>query len=122
MSITGKVIHVFETNKITETFSKRDIIIDDSDNPTYPNPLKIEFHKDKCSLLDSIKVGQSVTIEVNHRGREWVNPKGEKVYFNSINGWKISTSEQPHDITPEHSRNETTWIEDAKGNSDPLPF
>lgn len=110
--ITGKVIAVFETVQISETFSKRDVIVDDSDNPTYPNPMKIEFHKDKCSLLDSVTVGQQVTINVNLRGREWVNPKGEKVYFNSINGWKIEGASSPQDINPEL----------ADSDPDSLPF
>ena len=108
MSITGKVVHISEEVKITDTFSKREVIVDDSDNPTYPNPLKIEFHKDKCSLLDSLSVGQKVTIEVNHRGREWVNPKGEKVYFNSINGWKIAGEAPNPTGTPQAEQPE--WL------------
>lgn len=122
MSITGKVIQIFDEVKITDTFSKRDIIVDDSDNPTYPNPLKIEFHKDKCSLLDSVSVGQTVTIKVNHRGREWINPKGEKVYFNSINGWEVTGGTQPHDI-PEDSQ-EPDWMKGVtdKEEEDNLPF
>jgi hypothetical protein len=45
--------------------------------------------QDKCELLDAYKVGDNVKIDINLRGREWTNPQGEVVYFNSIVGWRI---------------------------------
>jgi hypothetical protein len=30
-----------------------------------------------------------VKIDINLRGREWTNPQGETVYFNTIQGWRI---------------------------------
>ena len=49
----------------------------------------IEFIQDKCDLLNSFQVGQSVKVDINLRGREWESPQGEIKYFNSIQGWRI---------------------------------
>jgi len=36
-----------------------------------------------------VAVGDAVTVGINLRGREWVNPVGESKYFNSIQGWQV---------------------------------
>jgi hypothetical protein len=35
-------------------------------------------------------VGDNVKVDINLRGREWTNPQGEVVYFNTIQGWRIA--------------------------------
>ena len=45
--------------------------------------------RDKCELLDSFEVNDTVKVSINLRGREWVNPEGETKYFNSIQAWRI---------------------------------
>jgi len=52
----------------------------------------IEFVQDKCDLLNKFKEGEDVTVSINLRGREWVNPQGETKYFNSIQGWRIGAT------------------------------
>jgi hypothetical protein len=34
-----------------------------------------------------------VKVSINLRGREWVNPEGESVYFNTLQGWRIEKVE-----------------------------
>ncbi|MDG2485602.1 MAG: DUF3127 domain-containing protein, partial [Flavobacteriaceae bacterium] len=55
----------------------------------YPQDLLIEFIQDKCDILNSYKVSDSVKVDINLRGREWESPQGEIKYFNSIQGWRI---------------------------------
>ena len=53
--------------------------------------------------INSFKVGQSVKIDINLRGREWESPQGEIKYFNSIQGWRIEklfSDEQGSSIPP----------------------
>ena len=47
----------------------------------------MDLPKDKCSILDSYKVGQEVTVDVNVRGSEY----NGKFYVN-LQGWKINAS------------------------------
>jgi translation initiation factor IF-3 len=42
-------------------------------------------------LLNSYKEGQDVKIDLNLRGREWINPEGVAKYFNAIQGWRIES-------------------------------
>ena len=49
----------------------------------------MQFVQDKCDLLNNFQVGENVKVDINLRGREWTNPQGETVYFNTIQGWRI---------------------------------
>ena len=65
--------------------------------------------QDKTELLNSYQVGQDVTISINLRGREWVNPEGVAKYFNSIQGWRIEVGSDSQD-------------QPNQPNDDDLPF
>ena len=88
MQVSGKVISVKETEKVSDKFAKREIWIETPDDK-YPQTLSIEFTQDKCALLDEIAIGETVTIEINLRGRQWK----DKV-FNTIAGWKITVDKK----------------------------
>jgi hypothetical protein len=116
-TIKGKVIVKNETIKVTEKFSKRTFVIEEAGD--YPQLIEVELQQDKCSLIDSIQVGQVVEAHYNLRGRSWTNPQGEVKYFNTIVVWKIdsalqSTSEKLSEVV-----NRAT-IADEVG--DDLPF
>ena len=68
-------------------FRKREFVV--TTNEQYPQNIIIEFVQDKCELLDSFEVNDIVKVNINLRGREWVNPEGETKYFNSIQAWRI---------------------------------
>jgi len=88
MEITGKIKKIDETKTFGASgFRKREMVV--TTNEQYPQMIMVEFVQDKCDLLNSYKVGQDVKISINLRGREWINPQGEAVYFNSIVGWRI---------------------------------
>ena len=71
-------------------FRKRELVVTTAED--YPQMLLIEFTQDKVDLLNEFMVGSSVTVSINLRGREWINPQGEAKYFNSLQGWKIDTA------------------------------
>ena len=87
MEITGVIKFVGQTEQVTDSFKKRELVV--TTKETYPQHILIEFAQDKCSLLDNIQINEDVTVHINLRGREWVNQQGETKYFNQINGWKI---------------------------------
>ncbi|MDP5228768.1 MAG: DUF3127 domain-containing protein [Cellulophaga sp.] len=96
MEVQGKVKMVGETQAIGNNgFRKRELVVTTEEQ--YPQHILVEFIQDKCDLLNATKVGQSVKVGINLRGREWVNPQGETKYFNAIQGWRIenSASEAP---------------------------
>ena len=69
-------------------FKKRDIVV--TTDEQYPQHILVQFVQDKCDLLNGFQVGEPVKIDINLRGREWTNPQGEAVYFNTIQGWRIA--------------------------------
>ncbi|MFB9055434.1 DUF3127 domain-containing protein [Mariniflexile ostreae] len=88
MEVQGRVKMLGETQSFgSNGFRKREIVI--TTDEQYPQHIMVEFIQDKCDLLNSYKEGQQVKININLRGREWVNPQGETKYFNSIQGWRI---------------------------------
>ncbi len=96
MEITGKIKVLNDTQNIGDNgFRKREVVITTEDQ--YLQHILVEFIQDKCDLLDGYSVGQDVKININLRGREWVNPEGVAKYFNAIQGWRIEllNSEQP---------------------------
>ena len=91
MEITGKIKTIKEEQSFGATnFRKRELIVTTDDQ--YPQMLMVEFVQDKCDLLNNYQVGQDVKVSINLRGREWINPQGEAVYFNSIQGWRIEAA------------------------------
>jgi len=98
MEISGKLKMIGETLDVgTSGFQKRDCVI--TTDEQYPQDIIIQFVQDKCNILSNFNVGESVTIGINLRGREWTNPKGELVYFNTIQGWKINKTQQGNQNT-----------------------
>jgi single-stranded DNA-binding protein len=99
MEIQGTVKLVGTTQTFgSNGFRKRELVV--TTDEQYPQHLMIEFVQDKTELLNSITPGQSVKVNINLRGREWVNPQGETKYFNSIQGWRIETLESADSSMP----------------------
>ena len=91
MEVKGKVKVVNDTQEVSASFKKRELVV--TTDEQYPQHILIEFAQDKCNLLDNIQINEDVTVHINLRGREWVNPQGETKYFNSIQGWRIDKVE-----------------------------
>ena len=90
MEVQGRIKVIGETQTFGNNgFRKREIVVTTEEQ--YPQHIMVEFIQDKTELLNNYQVGQQVKININLRGREWVNPQGETKYFNSIQGWRIET-------------------------------
>ena len=90
MQLTGNIKLIGKTETFgAKGFRKRELVIVTEDQ--YPQTVLIEFTQDNCDLLDHYAEGEDVTVSINIRGREWINPQGEAKYFNSIQAWKIET-------------------------------
>jgi len=123
MNVKGKVLEIFDTQNISNSFKKREFVLEYAENPQYPEYLKFEMIQDKCSLLDGINVGDTVDVYFNLKGRKWNDPKGGVKYFNSLQAWKFDTVDQGGQTDtppPASSDDEPGWI--AENEDDDLPF
>jgi len=93
--ITGTIIVIEDTVQITETFTKREFVLEvPSNKPEYqPELIKFEAIQDRCEALDSFQIGQEVTVLFYLKGRKWTNPQGVDKYFNTLQLGKINTSQ-----------------------------
>ena len=129
MNIEGKLIEKFETQNITDSFKKREFVIEYAENPQYPETIKFELIQANCVQLDSYETGDLMTISFNLKGRKWTNPKGETQYFNSLQAWKLekkgSTASAPAASSldgPPPPTVEDQWASSGESDNDDLPF
>ena len=125
MEVQGRIKMVGETQTFgSNGFRKREIVVTTEEQ--YPQHIMVEFVQDKTDLLNSYQVGQQVKININLRGREWVNPQGETKYFNSIQGWRIEALQAAAasgDMPPVPPTEAFEPVSDLKdGDHDDLPF
>lgn len=79
----GKIKLIDDVQTFNGGFTKREFVI--TVESKFPQDIKFEVVKDKCSLLDQFKVGQEVTVNFDIRGNEY----NGKHYVN-LNAWKIT--------------------------------
>ncbi|MCZ2357014.1 MAG: DUF3127 domain-containing protein [Bacteroidia bacterium] len=118
MNIVGKIHAIFGEQQVSTSFKKREFVLICADNPMYPQFIKLEFTQEKCAHLDKFKVGDTVDVSFNLKGREWKNPKGELVYFNTLDAWRIvSASSSNAEASPQNL--ETTNYQQPPGFTSP---
>ncbi|SMO82457.1 DUF3127 domain-containing protein [Solitalea koreensis] len=91
MEIKGKVHEISPVMNVTETFKKRELVIEFAENPAYPEFVKFEAIQDKVSLFDKCKVGEFVEVAFNLKGRAWTDKAGKTSYFNTLQVWKLTS-------------------------------
>ena len=107
--ISGKIKIIDETQSFNSGFTKREFVITTGDSK-YPQDIKFEIVKDKCTLLDNFSVGQDVHINFDIRGNEY----NGRHYVN-LNCWKI----QSHNGQQTSSHSEANTNKTNVGNEEP---
>ena len=88
MQIPVTIVRILDTKEIgANQFKVREIHVDTEEQ--YTQRLAIQFTQDKTALLDIFKPGDKAKIDINLKGKEATNQKGETVVFNTIQGWRI---------------------------------
>lgn len=82
MDVSGKVKVIFDKQSFDSGFEKREFVITTQEQ--YPQDIKFELYKEKCSIIDSFKTNDEVTVHFNIRGNEY---NGR--YYVNLNAWKI---------------------------------
>ncbi len=104
MELQGIIKKLGDVQTFASGFQKREMVIVTEEQ--YPQPISIEFLKEKGDLLNAYKEGDKVKVAINIGGREWTSPQGEVKYFNSITGWRIEKVDGAGDFNePVQARN-----------------
>jgi hypothetical protein len=129
MNIKGKLLEKFDTQQVTDSFRKREFVVEYAENPQYPEFIKFELIQTNCEQLDGVDVGQEINVNFNLKGRKWTDKNGEVKYFNSLQAWRL---ERANDIeststnsgSVEGDLNPPEWLSNQPGPQadDDLPF
>jgi len=122
MKIAGKLVEIFETVKIKESFQKREFVLEYASNPKYPEVIKFELVQDKCPLLDGFKVGQDLSVDFDLRGRKWTDRNGAVKYFNTLQAWRLSSGHDSGGGAENEGAPPDVDTEDVGAEKDNLPF
>ena len=115
MELTGKVKLIMDQQTFDSGFTKREFVVTTQEQ--YPQDIKLECIKDKCSLLDSLSAGDEVKVQFNLRGNEY-----QGKYYVNLQAWKVdkATAVEAQPNIPQHSAADIPPASDDE--TDDLPF
>ena len=121
--VTGNLIVKEDTVDITSSFKKREFVIEvlNERNSDWNDFVKFQLTQDRCPLIDSFQLGDSIKVSFNLRGRKW-EKDGKVNYFTNLEAWRVESSgtgAQMHEAAPPAFVE--TEIPPAEPNDD-LPF
>lgn len=120
-SITGTIKQIGQTQEISPTFRKRELILlQPVGNRDQPVP--IEFVQDDVAMLDQFAPGEKVTVSFFINGREWTARDGAVKYFLSLKAQRIDRVDGPGAGAPPPPPPPTAADEPIGGDEDDLPF
>ena len=139
MEIKAKLLEKFDTVNVSDTFRKREFVVEYAENPQYPEYIKFELIQERCDQLDQYNIDQEINISFNLRGRKWTNPEGKVIYFNSLQAWKLDavnnvapnpqqppqaapTAQATPSQAPAENAAQSDWLAAENKEEDDLPF
>ena len=125
MEITGKVHEVGPVQQISDTFRKRDLVIQYAENPQFVEYIKFEATQDRVNIFDNLNPGDEVAVSFNLRGRPWTNKEGVTSYFNSLVAWRVNKAATDSGAQAQYNTPAAAPPVDISSNSnddDDLPF
>lgn len=118
IELTGFVRRILPAQQISERFTKRELVVETTENPRYPQLVQFEASGDRCALFDHLREGDEVRIEFSVRGREWTSPKGDVKYFNTLSVFAVTRVGAAAD----RGSSQRELGGDAGGQEDDIPF
>ncbi len=119
LKIEGVITKIKATEQITETFKKREFILETEEK--YPQKIKFELTQNNTDLVNDIKKQVNAVVYFNVRGREYTTNDKEVKYFVSLNAWKIETSPLTPEV-PEQIKKAEPLPAVSDSSVDDLPF
>lgn len=89
--INGKLVEKFDTQEITNTFKKREFVIEKVENTggrEFTETIKFQLSQDRCDLIDPYNPNEEIKVHFNIKGRKW-EKDGRVSYFTNLEAWRI---------------------------------
>lgn len=101
MEIKAKVHEIGPIQQVTDSFKKRDMVVQYAENPQFVEYIRFEATQDRVNVFDNLSIGDEVEVSFNLRGRPWTNKEGVTTYFNSLVAWRVNKLSSGSAQTPE---------------------
>ena len=101
-TLSGKLIEKFETQQVSETFRKREFVVETTEHNAgreFTEQIKFQLTQDKCDLIDNYNKDDSIKINFSIRGRRW-EKDGRVNYFTNLDAWRVEPEDQTEDDVP----------------------
>lgn len=86
--LNGIIIEIFPAQTFNKGFRKREFVIESGDK--YPQKIVFGLVQDKCDMIDSYGIGDTVSVAFDVKGRDWTDKSGQTKYFNSLEAYRIN--------------------------------
>ncbi len=88
--MTGTVKEVMDEVTFNSGFNKREFVVTSEDD-RFPQDIKFECVKEKCSLLNDVQPGQRITVTFDLRGS---NKNSTGRYFVNLTAWRLQGADE----------------------------
>ncbi|HET8574137.1 MAG TPA: DUF3127 domain-containing protein [Edaphocola sp.] len=99
LEVTGKLHHVYPTQQIKETFSKREFVLEITDESpsgmVYTNYAAFQLVNNSCAVIDQFQPGEMLKVSFNIRGNRWERD-GNVKYITNLNAWRVERAADAH--------------------------
>jgi hypothetical protein len=91
LSVTGKIYQIQDIQKINDTFSKREFVLElTNGDQVYVQKVSFSLLRDNVNLVDGLEKGQEVEVKFYLNGRDWTSPQGEVKFFNTLDVQEVN--------------------------------
>lgn len=85
--IEGKLYKKFDTQQVTDSFRKREFVIEIQDG-AYPQLIKFQMTQSNCEKLDGFQEENQIKVTFSLKGREYTK-EGRTTYFTNLDAWRV---------------------------------
>jgi len=95
----GKVVEVCEEQTFASGFTKRELVVAEEGGGKWPSHVTFNFKRDNAAQLKGVSVGEAVTVTFALDGREWTDPRTNKVrHFSDLVGLRVEPGPRASDV------------------------
>lgn len=109
LEVSGRLIEVQPTQQIKENFSKREFVIEITQQTntgmTFTNYASFQLVNNACSMIDRFQVGQEVRVSFDIRGNRW-EKDGQVRYITNLNAWRVDPGGMAQQAPPQQGYNQ----------------
>lgn len=99
MEITGKIKRVENTEKVSEKFQKRRVIVEITAGK-YPQVLEFTLVQGNVDAANGINPGDDVRVHFELKGREVTDKHSRVIVFNTLEAFRIDVTKKAIDFAP----------------------